>query len=1067
MSDPQNRFSFRFFLVMACALLALAPAAYTQSTTGTITGAALATDGSALPGVTIEAVHTPTGTRYDTVTGGDGRFTIPNVRIGGPYRVTGTLEGFRTFEATDVNVGLGTPTEVGVRMALASVTEAITVTATVDDIINPNRTGSSSQVTEEQIQTLPTVNRSLQDFARTNPYFRVDPTDVSSTRVNVAGRNNRYNSIQIDGAVNNDLFGLADTGTPGGQTDAQPISLDAIETLQLVVSPYDVRYGGFTGGGINAVTRSGTNDWRGSVFGSIRNEELVGEGPQHSPLAQFTQDQYGGRFGGPILRDRLFFFLSGEINRKDAPTGVSAGGDTPVQFVNAAQAARVAEVLRTRYNFEAGSLNDIQIATVSDSYFARMDWNAGSNNQVTLRHNYVDAGRDVPGTRTTSRFTFPNTNYTQTDVTNSTVAQVNSIFSSDLYNEARIGYQTIRDQRAVPVIFPAIEIGGAAQNATIAAGTERFSGANALDQDILELTDDLTWTRGNHTLVLGTHNEFFEFKNLFLSDTYGAYFYGALPGQSNNITTAMANFEANTPSEYRISFATGSDPRRATAFEAAQLGFYVNDSWRVNNALTLSMGLRADMPRYPDSPSANPIVAAALPGYRTDVTPSEEVVWSPRVGFNFNPGLGGNQQIRGGVGIFAGRTPFVWVSNAYAGTGVEQVSLLCQASQGCPVPAFNPDPNNQPRNVGTPGAPGTLAVDLIDPDFQFPSLLRATLGYDRDLFWGIRTSIEGVYSKTQKDVFYYNVNNQQVGVNPIDNRPTYAKINSTQLADAYLLSNTSEGYDRTATIQINRPFSNGLSIGTSYAWQDAKSAFDATSSRAVSNWRFRHTQGNIFEDDLSNSAFEVEQRLNAYLSYDFRTGPVTHGVGFFYNMQSGRPFSMLLGNDANNDRNNANDLLYVPAAGQVVYQFANGATTRTVNGVTITAEDAFKSFMSRFDYDPVAGRITDRYEFQEPWTRQLDIHYELGLALLGVETSVTFDVLNAMNLIDDDYGTVRSIANQNTTIATFQATNDPTTGRPIFREAGTNRWNADTLFTTGTNDIRSRWQGRVGLRVTF
>ena len=1058
----------RMLYVLCVALLAIAPATlFAQTTTGSLAGTVTAGDGSALPGVTVEAIHTPTGTRYDTVSGSNGRYTIPNVRVGGPYRVSATLEGFKTAEVNNVSVQLGTTLEVPVTLQLAAVSEAIEVRATVDPIINPNRTGATSAVSEDQIDSLPTVNRSLQDFARTNPYFRVDPTDISSTRVNVAGRNNRYNSIQIDGAVNNDLFGLADTGTPGGQTDAQPIALDAIEQIQLLVSPYDVRQGGFTGGGINAVTRSGTNEWSGSVFASQRNEDLVGDGPQHAPLATFDQDQYGGRFGGPVLRDRLFFFVSGEINRKNQPTGVSAGGDAPTQFRDAAVAARVSDILKSRYNFDPGPLTDIQAETNSDSIFGRLDWNAGSSHQLTLRHNYVKAGRDNVGTRTTTRFTFPNTIYTQADETNSTVAQLNSVFSANTFNEARIGLQTIRDERAVPVIFPSIEIGGAAQNATIAAGTERFSGANALDQDILEITDDLTWTKGAHTLIFGTHNEFFEFKNLFMSDAYGAYFFGALPGQTNNLDTAVANFEANRPSEYRITFATGDDPRRPTSFEAAQLSAYVNDTWRVSDQLNLSIGLRVDMPRYPDTPAANPIVAAALPGYRTDVIPSEDPVISPRFGFNWKPNFGGNQQIRGGVGIFTGRTPFVWVSNAYAGTGVEQVSLTCLASAGCTVPAYNPDPNAQPRNVGTPGAPGTLTVDIIDPDFEFPRVLRGTLGYDRDLFFGIRGTVEGVYSKTQSDVFYYNVNRRQAGTNAIDGRPTFTKVNTTQLSDAYLLTNTEEGSDLTATIQLNRPFVNGLNIGVAYAWQDAKSAFDATSSRAVSNWRFRHTKGDIFDQDLSNSAFEIEQRLTANLSYDFRTGPLTHGIGFYYNMQSGRPFSMLLGNDANLDLNNSNDLLYVPREGQVVYQFANGQTTRNVNGQTETAEQVFRQFMQRFDYTGTDGRITDRYEFEEPWTRQLDFHYEIGLPLFGTVTSLTFDVLNALNLIDDDYGTVRSIANQNTTIATFQAQNDPATGMPIFREAGTGRWNADTLFTTGTNDIRSRWQGRVGVRVSF
>jgi outer membrane receptor for ferrienterochelin and colicin len=1043
----------RLLYVLCVALLAIAPLTFAQTTTGNLAGTVTAADGSALPGVTVEAVHVPTGTRYDTVSGSNGRYTIPNVRVGGPYRVSATLEGFKTSENTNVTVNLGNTTEVPVKLQLSSVSETIEVRAEADSVINPNRTGATSEVSAEQIQSLPTVNRSLQDFARTNPYFRVDPTDQTSTRINVAGRNNRYNSIQIDGAVNNDLFGLADTGTPGGQTDAQPISLDAIQELQLIVSPYDVRQGGFTGGGINAITRSGTNELQGSIFGSQRSEQFVGDGPRHQPLSEFSQDQYGGRIGFPIMKDKIFFFGSGEMNRRTAPTGASAAGDATVQFRTPADLQRVKDILVSRYQYDPGTLEDIQQATDSDSLFGRFDVNVNNSNQLTLRHNWVDAGRDNTGTRTTTRFTFPGTIYTQADVTNSTVAQLNSVFGANAYNEARFGYQTIKDQRSIPGIFPSIEIGGAAQNATIAAGTERFSGANALDQNITEFTDDFTWVRGSHTLIFGTHNEFFEFKNLFLSDVYGAYFFPTVDA-----------FDQNKPTEYRISFATGSDPLRPTTFEAAQLGFYINDSWRANNNLSLTFGIRADMPRYPDSPSRNQVVENAI-GARTDVTPSEDLVYSPRIGFNWNPNAGGNQQIRGGVGIFAGRTPFVWVSNAYAGTGVEQVTLTCLASANCPVPAYNANPATQPRNVGSAGAPGTLTVDIIDPDFEFPRVLRATLGYDRDLFFGVRGTAEVVYSKTQQDVFYYNANRVATGGhNPIDNRPLYTKINTAQLSDAYLLSNTSEGKDMTATIQLNRPFRNGLTMGVAYAWQDAQSAFDATSSRAVSNWRFRHTQGDIFEQDLSNSAFEVEQRLNANISYDFRTGPLTHSVGAYYNMQAGRPFSMLLGTDANNDLNNSNDLLYVPAAGQVIYQFANGQTTRTVDGQTQTAAQVFQSFMGAFDYDGTAGRITDRYEFQEPWNRQLDLHYELGFPIRGITTALTFDVLNALNLINDDYGTVRSIANQNTIIANYQGT-DAATGKPIFREAGTERWNADTLFTV--QDLRSRWQGRFGVRVSF
>ncbi|MEA2462953.1 MAG: hypothetical protein QOJ98_700, partial [Acidobacteriota bacterium] len=509
----------RLLYLTAVVLLAVTPLTQAQVTTGNIAGVVAASDESALPGVTVEALHVPTGTRYDAVTGSNGRYTIPNVRVGGPYRVSATLEGFRPVTVENLTVGLGSTAEVPITLQLAAVSEAITVTATTDSIINSNRTGAASEVSTEQIEQLPTVNRSLQDFARTNPYFVVDAQDFSATRINVAGRNNRYNSIQIDGAVNNDLFGLADTGTPGGQTDAQPISVEAIQALQLVVSPYDVRQGGFTGGGINAVTRSGTNEWSGSVFGSQRSPDLIGSYPNSRPIADFTHDQYGGRFGGPILRDRLFFFVSGEISRRESPTGFSVDGTSGQQVGNPArdEAVAVRNLLMSRYNYDPGTLGDFSAATNSDLFFVRADMNVTNNHQLTLRHNYVDAARDVWGGRTSSRYTFDTATYAQADETNSTVAQLNSVFSANAYNEARVSLQTIKDKRAVPVIFPSIEIGGTERNGRVTAGTERFSGANALDQEVLELTDDFTYVRGNHTVTVGTHNEFFEFKNTFLS----------------------------------------------------------------------------------------------------------------------------------------------------------------------------------------------------------------------------------------------------------------------------------------------------------------------------------------------------------------------------------------------------------------------------------------------------------------------------------------------------------------------------------------------------------------------
>ncbi len=1047
-------------LVAAASLIVLPLGA--QVTTGTLTGVVVGADGAVLPGVTVEAVHTPTATRYSTVSGANGRYTIPNVRVGGPYTVSATLEGFKPARVTGIEVALGQPTEVAVTMQLAAITEAITVTATADEIINPNRTGATSAVSTEQIETLPTVNRSLQDFARTNPYFNVEAWDASSTRMTVAGRNNRYNTIQIDGAVNNDLFGLADTGTPGGQANTQPISLDAIQQLQLVVSPYDVRQGGFTGGGVNAVTRSGSNNLEGSVYGSKRDQSAVGKGPFDRKIADFTSDQYGGRVGGPVLRDRLFFFANGEVNRRKQPTGACAVKDTcGTTYVGAIKptpttpdAAQVRDILKSKYNYDPGSLGDISGKTDSDLAFFRLDYNAGTNHQVTLRHNYVKAGFDTFADRSSSTFRFPTATYTITDKTNSTVAQVNSVFSSSAFNEGRINYTTIRDVRDVPVNFPAVEIGGTgSRRGAINAGTERFSGANALDQDILEITDDFTWIRGNHNITVGTHNELFSFKNLFLSEFTGYYYFPTID--------AFINDKAQ---EYRISFATGANPKRPTSFDVAQYGLYISDQWHPMTNLTLTFGLRGDMPRFGDTPSFNATVESAI-HQNTATTPKENIVFSPRIGFNWTPNFGGKQQLRGGVGIFAGRTPYVWISNAFANTGVQSKALSC-ILPACTPPSFNPDPAQQPKNLGSGGS---LSVDLIDPDFEFPRVLRATLGYDRDLIWGIRGTVEALYSKTQQDVFYYNVNRVQNGTSPLDGRPTFTRV-STDVFDAPMLSNSSKGHEATYTLQLNRPFTHGLTLSASYAHQDTNTSFDATSSRAISNWQFRPSTGDIFAQETYHSQFEVRDRFNIAATYDFSTGPVGHSVGLFYNAQAGHPYSLLMGGDPNKDLYTSNDMLYVPAAGGLILCPSTAKTptaTAPCGASNISPLDAslFTTFVESVGVDPTSGKILKQNSIREPWARELDLHYELRLPpVRTARLAVQADILNLGAMIDKEYGNVKSVAFQTYTPVVYQG-QDPTTGKAVYRENFSGSLNPGRQYSVA--DLRSRWQGKLGLRISF
>jgi outer membrane receptor protein involved in Fe transport len=1043
----------RLMLMTAVALLAIVPLAQAQVTTGNIAGTVSAADGSTLPGVTVEAIHTPTGTRYDSVTGPNGRFTMQGVRVGGPYTISAVLEGFRSFESTGVNVALGSTIDVPVTLQLAAVSESITVTASADDIINPNRSGATSSVSAEQLETLPTVNRTLQDFARTNPYVNVDPQDFSATRMTVAGKNNRYNSISIDGAVNNDLFGLADTGTPGGQADALAISLDAIQEIQVAVSPYDVRQGGFTGGGINAITRSGTNDYEGSVFYSRRDPQLVGEGPSGNPVGQFDAEQYGGRFGGRILRDKLFFFINGESSDRAEQDDYTAeqfrpcGATSPPGCVPGIENLEtVRDFLVSQFGYDPGVLGDIARTKASENLFGRIDWNVNNSNQFTVRHNYVEASNDVIQDRNSQRFRFPTSTYFFADETNSTVAQLNSTFGSSSFNEARVNFTTIRDARTTPGLFPGIEIGGTGPRAAdIIAGAEQFSTANSLDQDILEVTDDFSFLTGNHTFTVGTHNELFEFANVFMSSAYGHYYF-----------PTMADFLAVNPSRYFFTYNEGGvNPGE---FQVNQYGVYASDQWSVRPNLTLTLGLRADMTQYPDSPAFNPVIQTAT-GFDSSATPDDSPTVSPRFGFNWQ--LGETSQLRGGIGVFAGRTPYVWVSNAYAGTGIGQISIEC-SKPNC-TPTFEEDPFNQPTNFPSGGA--AFAASITDPDFQAPRLWRATLGYDHMLPFGINATAEVLYSKTIEDVYYQNVNYVPNGNSPLDGRPRYSRRPNNGVTNAFLLTNTDLGDQIMGSVQLNKRFGDLVTLGASYAHQDANSAFDGGSSTASSNWGFHHTKGDIFEPELSRSAYETTHRVNVSGTLNFETVGLSHALGLYYNVQSGRPYSLMFGTDINGDGSSTNDLLYVPENVILCPSNATAPTPTSPCGSQTPLDSAtFYNFLTTAGIDD-RGRILDRYELTEPWTRQLDLHYDLGLpAFAGVRTMLTADVSNILAMINAENGNVRFVSNQNYTPVTFTGL-DSATQTPIYRERASGTVNENSQFVPATD--RSRWQARLGVRLTF
>ncbi len=514
------------------------------------------------------------------------------------------------------------------------------------------------------METLPSVSRSINDFARTSPYFQ---TDAGRGGLVVAGKNYRYNAIQIDGAVTNDLFGLSSTGAPGGPAGTSPMSLDAVDEIQLVVAPFDVRLGGFTGGGINAVTRSGTNAFHGTGYYFFRNQDLVGDGPLERPLAPFSNKQYGASIGGPIKRDTAFFFATYEQTKRNSPSGFSVDGSSGQAFGHQAEIERITNILSTKYGFNAGGLGEVDYLRDSDKIFARFDLNVNPQHQFTFRHSWVNGRDEQFGSLNGTTYSLPNTLYGVTNETNSSVGQLNSRFGNH-YNELRLVYTRIRDFRDVPQRFPTVQV-FFADGTNVYAGTERSSHANSLDQDSFELTDDFTFFAGRHSITVGTHNEFFKFSNLFTGQLFGEY-------QFNSVDT----LDAGLAQGYLRNFSRTSDPLERAEFGVKQWGFYAGDQWRALSNLTLTLGARVDLPRFSEKPLANP-VTVQLFNYATDVVPSP-TQFSPRAGFNWDVLKDGKNQVRGGVGIFTGRTPYVWLSNNFIGTGIQFATLSVNAERG-------------------------------------------------------------------------------------------------------------------------------------------------------------------------------------------------------------------------------------------------------------------------------------------------------------------------------------------------------------------------------------------------
>jgi carboxypeptidase family protein len=1047
-------------------------------TTAALNGFVTDQGGSALAEASVVAVHLPSGTQYRAVARTGGAYSIPNMKVGGPYRVTAALIGYTPQTQSDVFLSLGQSLRVDLRLTAQAVQLApVEAAAERDEVLNAGRTGAASFIDPEKVALLPSIKRSTRDLTRLDPR--------SDGNFSFGGRNWLYNNISLDGSYFNNPFGLDDPA-PGGQTNAEPVPYDAVEQVQVSVAPFDVREGGFTGANVNTVTKSGTNQLRGSTYAFYRNEDLQSNDLRGEPLVanpNLSFVQSGASLSGPLMHDKLFFFLNAEIERTDDPgtnftacrtncSGTLPGG---VSRVSAAIMDSISDRMRLAYGYDTGPYEGFVHATDNDKLLARIDWNVHPNHNLLFRYNYLKASRELPphpfvfsynntgrGPNATS-LPFKNSGYAINNRLNSFALELNSR-STSFANRFFASYNRFRDFRQpFSEDFPTIEIADGGVTYTT-VGHEPFSIHNVLDQDVWQFTDNVSLFLGRHVLTLGANVESFSFFNSFNLFRHGGVI---------SFDSLRAFFDTTdavgTRFDFRSRIATG--PFKGEKIHVGQLGIYAQDEYPVSERFNLTYGVRVDFPIYFTDPVDNPFVRT-LPALDENGNP--EVVdqsklpgatplFSPRVGFNWNAAGDRRTQVRGGSGIFTGRVPFVWIGNVISNPG--------------------PNPNLPPA----PGADTIFTskdailqqsffINAIDPHFKWPQVWTTNLAIDQQLPGGFLGTLEFIYGKDIHSIFMRNANlARPVGALPApDGRPYFGGAGSNELtpnfgAGPYVIDNTSEGHSINVTAQVRKAFRFGLNTTLAYSFTEAKNNLKSTEI-ASALWQNEPVQGSPNNPELSFSEFGQRHRFVGAATYQKTWSPTLRTqFGLFLELAEGNRFAGAGGNrysfiysgDVNGDGQAGNDLIYIPRS-QSEIQFDPYTDP---GGNTVTPQEQWNrlnAFVEQDDYLRThRGQIAERFGAANPWYSDVDLRILQDFAFtVGAnrhDLQLSLDILNVGNLLNSGWG-VRKVASAAAT-SPLTMTTPPSGGNPPrFNFTGPNETFIDDP------SLLSRWRVQIGLR---
>ncbi len=1088
--------------ILSLILMTFGLVGFGQVTTSSISGVVKNQKNEVLVGATIQATHVPTGTKYTSATNKNGSYVLPAVRVGGPYTIQATFVGYGKDEVSDVNTQLGVTSNVNFFLMDESISlKEVVVTAGKNNVFSKEKTGAAQQFGRRELTTVPiTGARTIDGITKYNPFGNGN---------SFGAQDSRLNNFTIDGSQFNNNFGLGSSAQAGGRTGASAISLDAIEQLQVNIAPFDIRQSGFTGAGINAVTRSGTNEIEGSAYQTQRNNSstYVGDNARGTTVtaSKFDEKVQGFRLGAPIIKNKLFIFGNYEqIERTEPGTNWISDGSpltgTQISRVKYNDMKTLSDFMKDKFGYVTGPWEGYSNTNASKKFLIRTDWNINDKNKLTARYVHHNSEAEInisnsqsagAGNRTTqfNAMSFQNSGYTIQDNTRSAVLELNSTLSKTLFNNLIVSYdKQIENRGYMSQMFPTIDIREGSATYT-SVGFDPFTPGNKLDYTTFNITNNLTKYLDKHTLVGGFNYQMYQSNNLFFPASNGVYIFNSLADFYTAANQSLANGgKPSTLVPARFQFRYSALPGAAEPMQTLKsnrLDLYLQDEFDATQNLKLTFGLRANVIDFEQTALENPAVTAMTfangERFNTGVLPKTQLLFEPRFGFNYDVKGEKKTQIRGGTGVFTGRPPYVFISNQVGNNGV-LTGFIDVSGAAATNYGFTANPN-QYFIPSTPTLPSTFDLAFTDPNYKFPQVWKNNLAVDQKLPWlGLIASVELLYNKTLNAVHYYNANlDAPVGtLGGVDNRPRYAgtdagvRVNDNVSMGA-VLTNRDGAYNKSATFKLEKPVSKGLWGYVAYTAADAQDFMDA-GSIASGSWQSALSVNGNNDLQLATSSFVVKNRIVGLLGYRIDYGKKYGGattITLGYVGSQNNPFSYIVAGDLNGDRVNNNDLVFVPNKGSDI-RFAPLTIGTGATAVTYTEAQQQAAFDAYISQDPYLstrrGQYAERNALDLPWLHRFDLSVaqDVFVKIAGKRNAfqIRADILNFGNMLNNAWGVSQRATNsQLLNFVSRDASNVPTYRLATQRDASGTYLIRDTYqYNSSVFDV---WSAQLGIRYTF